>query len=351
MKGNNLSIKRYRLSVCLAVLGLFISSCAAVADLLPTTTPIPSATPTCLPPPQRDGLIEEIDSRPTLLVFLVESQLTELTTIEQAYDFIGSRVPQLLVPGDHVVVLRTGFSTYEDSKVVDQNPIEVTRQAIPSSPTAPAILEPPTQITPTSQTSLGQGRDRDNATATANVLHANATAEWHNFNCEFSNWGEIFSEEAQDWEATRESVVRNMTNELQGTLEASKPDFQTTPRVFPRANSLIEGLIQTNRILDGIGCTKEDTSDSRYKRCVLIVWDDMSDWRQSGITNYDFGINLNNIDSLIVMTACERYYEPECAELWTFWKDQFDNEFKAKSAIYTDILSAEEELNNLLREQ
>ncbi len=351
-----LSINKYPkkafANVGLVLLFLFISACQANAEGSPLAS---SPTPIICPDAGTNNInLDAIDLRPKLIVILVGSTPSQSEFSAQALGIIKDTLPLLIDPGDQIAVFRLGYRDYRDAIVLDVNPAQVARQAILPSPSAPATLVPETILTSTSSTQLGQMRERNLATETAFALQSTATVEWANYNCAQLSWKNNFQAAASDWEGTKQAVVTGVANEIDAALAAYAQNNLTQAQT-PSANSVYEGLINASVVFDGVGCTDDRKETDIFKRCILIIFDSLHDWRraqiEAGMIEPDkaWDINLKNIEVLSIMLNCSRVYQPDCAAWQTFWTPQFIDLFGSSSVDYLDNRDIENKLAGFLQ--
>jgi hypothetical protein len=346
---------------CLVVFTLLLSACDQIAGLvnsIPSVTPSPTPID-CPDAGSNQPNLASLDLRPKLIVVLIESTPTQKEFSDQALQIVEEILPKLIEPGDQIAVFRQGFRDYRDANILDMNPPQVTRQAILPSPTAPSTLLPNVEITPTSFTQLGQTRERNSATETAVAQEGTATLEWAYYNCAQQTWSDNFEDSAKVWEQTKEAIVTSASNEIQGTLDAfqatlnaSNLEGSRNPLPTPLANSVYEGLVHVSSVFDGVGCTDEDKGNDIFSRCILLIFDNLYDWRRAEVEagsiepNVAWQINLSHVEILPVMLNCLRVYEPRCVDWQEFWTPQFLGQFNADTVQYLDGRDIETKLRD-----
>lgn len=354
-----LSFRIFRGVLLCILVSLSLSSCDAIGELidgLPTATFVP--TPIYCPDIDEGQInTSALDLQPKLIVILLESSPNQRDVIDKAIEVIREVIPAFIEPGDQVVVFKMGYRDYRDSLLVDVEPPIATRPAIAATPTSPATLQADVEITPVGVTQLEKNSERLNATATFEAAAATATLEWTYYECAMNDWAGEFSAVATAWESTKQDIVVDVSSEIKGILVPGLVGGTAVPTADdlslptgPLANSVYESLVHVSSVFTGVGCDGEFEKGGAVKRCFLVIFDDLREWRRDAVETgslvpaNSWDINLADVEVLSVMLNCSRIYEPNCIDWQEFWTTQFRDEFHASSVEYLDGHSIQENL-------
>jgi hypothetical protein len=314
-----------------------------------TPTPItPSVTPspTCPPGVALEG--DQIKITRTYLVFLVDPNSTNGRTLEyldgqyteDVYEFVQNTLPNILGVGSHYSVFRMGVRTYAAAKIGRNTSKISSAPDIFPTPAPPLTLTPVSTLLPANANTpvLNSQQERIRATQTVASQYATSTQMAREYDCRKKLYQDQYGATATEWVAIQETEKVNVAVQIQGDLESFRtqmPNLET-----PLANGIVyEGL--SNVTIDF------NNECSKYNRCILVIIDDLDDWRNKEnyheIPNYNF--DLKNVEVISVMPNCKDIIDPSCRLAQALWaKDLYF--FGATSVLYCSGDNLEENLIN-----
>jgi hypothetical protein len=336
----------YTAIVVLLTSTFFISSCTVpvgvdkgIAGITPTPV-TPSATPLVCPP-QDITSQDDLEISSTFLVVLFDQSSVENNTLEYSdgkktgnvVEFINDFIPKIMGPGDQYSIFKMGYINYDDALFYRYSS-KVSK--------APKIVTPPAQyntLTPVpSPTPFPGGSVMKNladqnmyeATVTAQV--ATATQLAFEYQCHVNAFDSDAQATATGWSVTKTAVATEISSQLQN---ASTPSVSISPTPF--ADTVYEGLLDAS--------VDFENQCSGYHRCILLIFDDMHDWRNTapGEKVPFSNISLGNVDVISVMSNCPVIFSPTCTQVQGLWTDQLKR-FGAKSVTYINGSNLEDTL-------
>ncbi|MBE0683141.1 MAG: hypothetical protein IH589_14620 [Anaerolineales bacterium] len=328
-----------------ALLALFVSSCKVgnVSDITGITpTPMtPSPTPRVCPPNiNLDGL-DGLKIQPTFIVVLFDANSIYTKPIEyisgkkttDAMEFVGKILPELLGPGDQYSIFSLGFRHYEAAKldrysskiseapeIVSTPEPHITLTIIPTPTISGAVLE--NQV---AKNEYEENVDSQNATATQSAFE---------YNCELLAYDTTYKLTATAWGVTKQAEA----NEIATQIVVAQSDREEKIQIM-------ETPFAPDNVYEGLSHVTVDFENQckNYDRCILILFDDLVDWRPDTPDYLD--INLEGVDVISILPQCEDIIQPSCKRVQDIWRPLFVS-YKAKSVEYYNGERLEEALIN-----
>jgi hypothetical protein len=137
------------------------------------------------------------------------------------------------------------------------------------------------------------------------------------------------------------------------TNQAGSTEIATHISASKNTPTPIETPFAKDVLYEGLGHASIDFKAQcpLYDRCVLLIIDDLIDWRNTASDNQipdyiDF--DLNGVETIVVIPNCRDINSPSCTRLQDLWTDEFIS-FGAKNPIkYLNGDRLEERLLTLL---
>jgi len=249
---------------------------------------------------------ESKGNTPKLIIILVKEDPSYRDYSYQAFDLLTDILPEVIEPGDRVIMLSTEHFTIENSVFLDAEVSFIEKPAISNSPTPPptiGVLPSPT-VTP-------EG-DYMRAVATQNAIRyiqntqTYATQAAFEYACAKEFWNRDNQELWEQWEAARQLAIASFMESFESGINNNKINGFTST-----GGQMFEALHIASLILNS-ECPK-------YNRCDLVIFSDLYDFRD--YRPQDIDIQLSNLDIAVMLPNCE--YLPQCQQKITFWTDNF----------------------------
>jgi hypothetical protein len=294
-----------------------------------TPTPItPSPTPRICPNVDLENL-DRLEITPSFIVVLFDPNSTDAPTLEylsgdktaDVIDFIGATLPKILGVGSQYSLFSLGFRTYEAAKL-DRYSSKITEA--PELIATPAPYMTLTSVpTPTLSGAVLQHQEAKNQyNATVTAQYATATQLAFEDLCHKSTYDEVYKATATQWSVTQQA-------------EAIEIATQVDTAKIERENkiTIIETPFAKNNVYEGLSHVTIDFEDQckNYQRCVLLIFDDLTDWR--GETPDYLNINLENVEIVSILPQCEDIIQPSCVAIKDKWTPLFES-YGVKSVEY-----------------
>lgn len=289
-----------------------------------TATPItPSPTPRICPNINLDPASGLKVTR-TFIVVLFDKNSTENQQVLEDLDgqktgdvvgFIDKLLPQVLGSGDEYSIFQLGFRTYEGARY-DRYSAQISN--------APDIFPTPQShqtLTPVATPRLGEGTpglviiQQKNHYGTA-IAQQYATSTQLAFEdlCKISAYATAYQSTNVAWTVTNQAISTEIaTNIAENTT--STPVIIETPFA---GQVLYEGLSHAS--------IDFESQCSQYDRCILLIIDDLIDWRntQPGNEIPDYlDFNLKAVEVIVVLPNCRDLQQPSCTRIKDLWTDEF----------------------------
>jgi len=308
-----------------------------------TATPAtPSSTPRICPDVNLEGL-DGLELTPTFIIILFDPDSTNGATLEylttestsDVMDFIGIFLPKVLGAGSQYSIFSLGFRTYEAAKL-DRYTSKIMR-----APEIVATPVPHSTLTPVSTPTLSgavlqrqESKNQYNATVTAQ--YATATQLAFEDNCQKAVYDSMHKATATQWSVTEQAEAMEIATQVE------------MARINRENNSaVIETPFASNNVYEGLSHVTVDFEYQceNYERCILLIFDDLTDWR--GETPDYLHINLQNVEVVSVIPQCEDIIQPSCRSIQDKWLPLFES-YGVKSVEYHNGARLEEFLLNYI---
>ncbi|MEW6029595.1 MAG: hypothetical protein AB1554_08940 [Chloroflexota bacterium] len=320
----------------LAFASLVVSSCTFeelvtdITGITPTPT-VPSPTPRICPEISFDSpggyevtrsfVVVLFDDKSTNGQDVLEYKSGERTS--DVVGFINEVLPMVLGPGDEYSIFKLGYRTYEGARYDRYS----TR--ISEAPDVFPTPQPHLTLTPISTPFVVEGtpglvivqQRNQYGTASANQQATSTQLAFEDL-CMRSAYATAAQSTTTAWTATNQALATEVaTNIADGT--ANTPYVIETPFA---ANVVYEGL--------GHATIDFEAQCSLYDKCILLIIDDLIDWRNAGPGNKipEIYFNLHGADVIIVMPNCRDLDQPSCTKTKNLWTDELIS-FGAKDPV------------------
>lgn len=315
-----------QITLVVVLISLILAGCnLAKPEGVVTHTPTASLTPTCAPIAFSTPEGWSTSSRLFVILYDPRSIGNESlsfenreTTQDVAY-FIRKVVPNLMNPGDQVVIFQLGYSS-KDAALVTRLNSYTTLPALYNTPSPKSTLTP---IPITSATP--DGYDVIKATNVAKVEQTQrAKIESQNaseYNCEINYWNENVKATASIWNVTATAEITDIHLTLDNEFKRFFANSESLEIPF-RTNELYYG-----GVYDGLGFATtimkpdDESGCKRYTECVLIIIDDMQLWEKNNPNN--LLIDLIGVSVYTIMPNCRDIGNTTCQEAINYWNNEF----------------------------
>lgn len=317
----------FRTLILLILISTAITGCSISGQKLislPTATPVtPTPTPrickTSIVPFDQDAMV----LHPKFIVVLYDLSSTEgnyaleygdSARTTDLFTFFENTFPDLLSSGDEITFFSLGYK-YDDYNFARQEKYTSRIQNPPNmqpSPTPISTFVPLATPVDTGET-LKDIQNQNNFKATATVYAAEATQVAFDHGCAMQEWEGVYSATHEYFSSTQEAEATAISTQIRGIAQ-STPRVQATPFDY---ENVYEGLSHASTAMKG--------KCSEYERCILVIFDDMHDWRNASEKNEMpeyMKIRLDNVEVITVMPQCLDIYQPDCAKNITLWQSE-----------------------------
>ncbi len=323
-------------TLVISILSLTLSSCGlaeAVTGI--TSTPvIPSITPTpTIYCPQIDLDVAELKVNSTFVVVLFDEEVIKNfplvyengQTESDIYLFLSKILPNVLGPGSEYSLFKLGYRYYDEAKVIRDASRITTAPELVSTPAPPDAY---TAIpSPTKSGVVMADVIATNAYATQVAQqYATATQIAISYQCQQIVYDGLYKATEVSWSETQVAEQERI-NESILTIQ-------------PDGNKInVERPLGGNNVYEGLSHVTVDLKKRcpEYSRCVLIVVDDLEDWRSEKPDYLD--IDLEGYEIILVVPSCSDIVSPECGNIQNKWISQFTNEYRSKAEDITFVNS------------
>jgi hypothetical protein len=298
------------ISVAALLISLLLTSCkidpGSITGITPT--PItPSPTPRVCPPVANLENGDNLRIHPKLIVILFDTKSTggqkvlEYTDGSKTADileFLDHLLPNILGPGDQVAFFSLGFRGYNAARL-DRYVSQISESPrIVTTPRYPQTLTPIPSPTKSSVVLDEYKAGVEYQTAVANQ-YATATQMVFEYQCAVVDYQTIYQATATQWSVTKAVEATAISEQIQ-ELQIATPKPIETP-------------FATNNVYEGLAHVTVDFNElcNSYERCVLLIFDDLTDWRnvpsQNNMPPY-LQINLSKVEIFSILPQCEADY-------------------------------------------
>ena len=341
------------LLLVVAFVAMIVSSCSLdktiedITGVTPTAT-FPSPTPRICPEINFDPASGLKVTRTLIVVLFDEDSSENQKTLEyvdgQKTDdvagFVDAFLPKVLGPGDEYSIFHLGYRSYEGARY-GRHSARISE--------APDIFPTPQShetLTPMATPAIGQGtpglviiqQKNQYGTAVANQYATSTQLAFEDL-CEINAYATAYHSTNVAWTVTNQAVSTEIATSV-------VRDTVNTPIA-------IETPFAEDVLYEGLSHASVDFSSlcSQYDKCVLLIIDDLIDWRNTGPKNKipDYlNFNLRNVKVIVVIPTCRDLNAPICTRLQNLWTDEFIT-FGSKNPItYLNGDRLEERLLQLL---
>jgi hypothetical protein len=297
---------------------LFVASLLSGCKIDPSTitgitpTPVtPSPTPRVCPPATDLNGIDDLEIHPKLIVILFDPNSTKGQKVLEytngsktgnILEFLDHLLPEILGPGDEVSLFTLGFRSYNAARLDRYvSKISDSPRLVPT-PRYPETLTPVPSPT-NSRVGLDDYKAKVEYQTAVAEQYATATQVVFEYQCALQDYQNIYQATATQWSVTKAVEATAISTKIQA-LQTATPQALETPFA---PNNVYEGLAHVTVDFNNL-CEK-------YERCILLIFDDLTDWRNAPLHNDMPGylqINLSKIEVIAILPQCTTIFEPSC---------------------------------------
>lgn len=278
-------------------------------------TPSPSPTPTLNCPPIALELAE-LSTVSTFVAVVFDEELIENYPLvyengqpeANPYIFLSDVLSRALGPGSEYSLFRMGYRRYDHAKIIRDASRIVSAPELVSTPAPPDALEAIPTPTKSGVTIADVKATQDYAAQVVRQV-ATQTQIALEYQCQLSLYESEYQATQVAWGTTQLAEKER----IQDTVLTAQPTGELPPEAYQGSLSVYEGLAHAT--------VDFQSRCSEYSRCVLIIIDDLQEWRPR--TPDYLSINLSGYDVAIVVPTCSEIVSPECSELQDKWIPQF----------------------------
>ncbi len=323
-----------------SLVSILLSSCGlaeAVTGITPTSTvPSPTLTPTIYCPPVELD-VAELNINSTFVVVLFDEEITKSfplvyengQTETEMYVFLSKFLPSVLGPGSEYSLFRLGYRYYEEAKIVRDASRIIAAPDLVSTPAPPEAYTAIPSPTKSGVTMADIIATNEYATQVAQQ-YATATQIAIGYQCQQNIYNDLYKATEVAWSATQVSEQERINESI----------LTVQPNI---SDNSAERPLGGNNVYEGLSHVTVDLNSRcpDYSRCVLIVIDDLEDWR-SQKPEY-LNIDLKEYEVVLVVPSCSDLVSPECEKIQNKWLPQFVNVFQseAKKITFVNSLGSE----------
>ena len=317
------------------LIGSFVATAVSGCGLVETITGItptpmtPSPTPRICPPNIDLGPLDGLEIEPTFIIVLFDGNSINTESLEyvngektsDVMSFIGRILPKILGPGDQYSMFSLGFRHYQAAKL-DRYSSKITEApeivATPQISTTLTPIPTPTLSVAVLENQAGKNQYESDIEA----QNATATQSAFEYICEVAAYDTTYKVTATAWSVTKQAEA----NEIATQIVIAQNDREEKIKT-------IETPFASDNVYEGLSHVTVDFEDQckKYERCVLIIFDNLGDWR---IETPDYlHVNLVGVEVISILPQCEDIIQPNCKFVQDLWTPQFIS-LKAKSVEY-----------------
>lgn len=340
----------YSFSLFFVLTSFVIVSCQLgnISDITGITpTPItPSPTPRICPSSVDLDSLEGLQISPTFIVILFDANDNYVQPIEyrsgevteKVEDFIAMLLPKLLGPGDQYSLFSLGFRYYEGAKL-DRYSSKISQAPeifpTPQPPTELAIIPTPTISSSVLENQVGKNEYE----SAVEAQNATATQVAFEYFCELTTYDTTYKLTATAWSVTKQAEAGEIATQIAVAQNDREEKIQAVETPFASDN-----------VYEGLSHVTIDFQNecSKYTRCILIIFDDLKDWRPS--TPDYLNIKLEGVEVISVLPQCNDIIQPSCKRVQDIWNPLFQL-YGVKSVTYYNGERLEESLINFIGEK
>ncbi len=264
-----------------------------------------------IPCPTIENLSESATISPKLIVVLIKEIPNYQQFSYEALDILRETLPQVMEPGDRLIVLSMEQFTISDARILDIAIDNVEK------PLTVDLLTPPQPIgplpSPTTQPSgnLMQSIATQDAVKYIQQTAVAATQYAFNYDCVKQTLAVEENEQQANWRKRKEAAIKKFLNKVDEKINENKITGFTESRNIPyKALDLASDVL--------------DSECSKYKRCSLLIFSDMDfpyprpDVDEDGKS---IEIYLAHIDVGLMLLDCD--YKSQCQDTLDTWNENF----------------------------
>lgn len=332
----------FKLALSINLILAILIGCAPTSGgplSLPTPYDVTPLTPTSTPCPgvkiDSSGFKE---SKPVFIVFAIKNDVFEnqWTFESQSYGVVSKVLELAAEPGDSIVIFKLGPLKFRDALVFDGRVGNESQPNIPPTLTAVPSITATTTPIQTLEPGIYKRSTEAAITATQGIIAITATHIETINKCGQEEWNREFSVIATQWAATRVAAKAKFDKGLNAAATPVPSEEENYSR------HVFEGLQHATLAFNS------ECKTQKYRRCLLIVFSDLKDYRTKEPDYFNPPINLENVEVLSVMQNCAVLFDPECKSAEDIWSNNFLL-FGAKNSEYINGDDIENNLIDFIR--
>ncbi|MBW8011640.1 MAG: hypothetical protein FVQ83_10440 [Chloroflexi bacterium] len=234
-------------------------------------------------------------------------------------DFIRVVFSNTVLSGNRYAIFRMGYLNYGNARVLNDDSPTLDAPRIAPTPSSQFTLTPISTHNTEGESVLGlPGTESAHKTAVA-VQDVTSTVMAFVDDCAQEDWIGNYATQNAEWEATKAAAESQFLTQIAADIEVFEEQVDSLPTPTG-PNMVYEGLGQATVVF------QNECID--YSRCILIVFDDLTDWRVDEEGNLvrpsNIEINLSGIEIFSILLSCLDDYQPECVEVQDKWRSEFE---------------------------
>lgn len=333
-------------------IGMLLVSCniSSVIDGYPTPTISP--TPRICPTDVQFLSGDDLKVTPTLFIVIFDKsdainsigfEYKDKTRTVDTFEFINKLIPEISGPGDQYSLFQFGYYDYKYARLGGYESRLVNSPLLNFETPTPYLTATP-YSTPDYSEMEDIERMAEQNEYKNQVEDQNSEVEQALFEeqCYMTIVKSSIDATATAWSVTKSAEVTEIAAQLIGDQPNTA---QPTPVVtqFPY-DEVYFGLRHVSTDFNYL-CEK-------YEKCILLIFDDLIDWRNPSKSNLipeDIDYRLDNVNVIAVISDCAPIQDPECQERIERW----DSKLKSLGAVstkYFDGSRLEERLSDYIFE-
>lgn len=313
--------------LAISLLSLIITSCGFAETVTGITstpvTPSPTLTPTLYCPPVELD-VAELKVNSTFVVVLFDEKIIKDFPLVyengqkeyEVYLFLSNLLPRVLGPGSEYSLFRLGYRYYDEAKIARDASRIITAPDLVSTPVPPDPLTavPIPSVSGVVMADVIATKEYATQVAQQQAINTQMAIEYQ---CQLTVYDGLYKATEVAWDVTQKAE--------QERINESILTFQPSP-----SNTNDERPLGGNNVYEGLSHVTVDLSSRcpAYSRCVLIVIDELEDWRSQKPDHLE--INLEGYEIVLITPSCSDIVSPECKKLQNKWGELFTSSFNAK---------------------
>ncbi len=270
----------------------------------PPTVSIKRICPTTTP----NALMNSVSDPSKLIVVLIKEHPDYREYAEQAFDILSRVLPEVLEPGDRVIMMTMEHNNLRESIFFDGEIQPLPKPVLVNSPTPPPTIGPLPSPTVLPKGGYMAAVATQDAIRYMQSTRVAATEIAFEYGCAQEEWKQNGEQAWQEWNAKRLASISEFMNKWNNSINANKSEgFQIEKR------QVFESLKLASQLLE--------SECASYDECHLVVFSDFRDYRIGNPPTIT--LTFQGVDIVGVLLNC--HYQTECQKNIDWWKEYFDS--------------------------